>query len=112
MIQVVNKYKHRPTPEDVYVGRGSPLGNPFSWHPDIDSKFRVADRAEAISKYSEYAKWARMNNAPFHNTLNHLTLRALKGENINLVCFCKPLGCHGDIIKKMIEDAVEQSNGT
>lgn len=27
MINVVNKYKHQPTDNDVYIGRGSPLGN-------------------------------------------------------------------------------------
>lgn len=26
-----------------------------------------------------------------------------KNENVNLVCFCKPKDCHGDIIKKLIE---------
>jgi hypothetical protein len=30
MITVVNKYKHTPTENDVYIGRGSALGNPFT----------------------------------------------------------------------------------
>jgi len=27
-----------------------------------------------------------------------------KTGDVNLVCFCKPKACHGDIIKKLIEE--------
>ena len=30
MINVVNKYKHQPTDNDIYCARGSVLGNPFT----------------------------------------------------------------------------------
>jgi len=41
MITVVNKYKHVPTRDDVYIGRGSILGNPYSSIKDRDTKATV-----------------------------------------------------------------------
>ena len=34
MITVKNKYTSKPEKNDVYIGRGSPLGNPFT-HMDL-----------------------------------------------------------------------------
>ena len=106
MIQVVNRHKHKPTPNDIYIGRGTPLGNPWSWHPAVEPKFRVADRAAAIFKYSQYAEWARLNRPEFANFFNVLFNRVLNGETIYLVCSYKPKGCHVDVIKRMIEERI------
>ena len=103
MIRVVNKYKHTPTTDDVYIGRGSPFGNQFSWLPGTAEKFRVSDRAEAIKRYAEHLEWARMNDPVIYKGLNLLCAKALRDEPINLVCFCKPQACHGDVIKKYVE---------
>ena len=107
MIQIVNKYKHTPTPNDVYIGRGSPLGNPFSWHPNVDSKFRVTDRTEAINKYVEYANWAKMNDPAFRAVLDRLIEMTLRHEPVNLVCFCAPKICHGNVLKEIIETEIK-----
>ena len=108
MVVVVNKYKHIPTPNDFYIGRGSPFGNQFSWLPGTPEQFRVADRAEAIKKYGEHLEEARMNVRLIYDGLNLLCEKAFRGENINLVCFCKPAGCHGDVIKRHIEETLER----
>jgi len=108
LINVVNKYKHTPTANDVYIGRGSPFGNRFSWLPGTSEEFRVADRAEAIKRYAEHLEWARMNDPVIHKGLTLLCQKALRDEPINLVCFCKPQGCHGDIIKRHIEETLEK----
>lgn len=107
MIQVVNKYKHVPTVDDFFIGRPSPLGNPFSWLPGTEQKFRVADRAQAIQKYSQYLEFARMNDPVVAECVNRLCEKALRGETINLACFCKPQECHGDVIKNLIEDRIK-----
>jgi hypothetical protein len=107
MISVVNKYKHTPTNLDFYIGRGSPLGNPFSWHPGVDSKFRVADRAEAIKKFTEYLDHAIMNDVVVVHTLDQIA-EVARNYDVNLVCFCKPKDCHGDIIKRVLDRRIER----
>lgn len=107
MIQVVNKYKHKSTPNDVYIGRGSPLGNPYT-HLEGATKaeHKVATREEAIEKYEPWLEKARMTDPTVSIALNRLTMKALDGD-LNLVCFCKPQGCHGDVIKKLLDERIE-----
>lgn len=86
----VNKYKE---PFDIYIGRGSIWGNPFSSRSGTKAKFIVATREEAVLSY---ASWII--------TQKHLLLqlRDLKGKRLG--CFCKPQLCHGDILAQMAED--------
>lgn len=81
---VVNKRKHRPTPNDVYIGRPSKWGNPFVIGKD-------GDRAMVIRKYSDWIK-----------AQPHLmaALPELRGKT--LVCWCKPHACHGDVLAAMV----------
>ena len=54
MIQVVNKYQHTPTDADVYIGRGSSLGNPFTGSKELantKAEFQCSCREEAIASY-------------------------------------------------------------
>jgi len=72
----------------VYIGRGSPFGNPFS----ITKK---ESREKVIEKYRTW----------FYNKLEDLTFKekvlALKGKTLG--CYCKPQACHGDIIKEYLD---------
>ena len=72
-----------------YIGRGSKWGNPFKIGVD-------GDREEVIEKYRVYAynKWVE-DQAYGIDWLEHL-----KGKD--LVCFCAPLACHGDVLLEMI----------
>ena len=102
MITVVNKYKHTPTENDVYIGRGSVLGNPFTSIKDRQTKaeFICDTREESVEKFKEYllGKIAEKDKK-LCDELN----RIYKMETVILVCFCKPKSCHGDFIKKIIE---------
>lgn len=107
MINVVNKYKHKPTQNDVYIGRGSVLGNPFT-HLDLNgtkAQVKCETREEAIDSYEKYlrSKISEKDQAVC-DELNRIYLQSKKGE-VNLVCFCTPKTCHGDIIKKVVEEA-------
>lgn len=102
MITVVNKYKHTPTPNDVYIGRGSPYGNPYSHMSNTTALYRVANRDEAVDKYREYILEEREWNQELANNLNELAYKA-DGKDINLVCFCAPKRCHGDVLKELLE---------
>lgn len=96
MTTVVNKYKHKPTANDVYIGRGSRWGNPFviGKHGDRDA---VCD--------SYHARLVKQINA---GDLSREDLAMLHGKN--LVCYCAPQRCHGDSLKAAAEWAVQQLN--
>ena len=108
MIKVVNKYKHEPTNGDVYIGRGSIFGSPFSHiqskHPQLKEVFPT--REEAVEAYRKYfygiIDSCGCKHKKFKGSLRELIVRLKLGEDINLVCFCKPKACHGDVIKEYI----------
>lgn len=78
---ILNKHFHQIPPDAVYIGRGSPYGNPFQIGVD-------GTREEVIDKFRVY-----INNNP---ALQILIQQNLIGKD--LVCFCAPKACHGDIV--------------
>lgn len=74
-------------PYDVYIGRPSVWGNPYSDKDGTQALYRVATREEAISCYVEWIK-----DQP--SLLE--ALRGLQGKVLG--CWCKPLACHGDVL--------------
>jgi len=78
---VVNR--HHGVPYDVYIGRGSPWGNPFQVGVD-------GSRDDVVDKYRAW----------FRDRVKEPTFRAetiaLRGKRI--CCSCSPARCHGDII--------------
>lgn len=85
---MVNKYHN--VPYDVYIGRGSKWGNPYSHLPNTKAEFKTETREEAVEMYR---KWLI--------TQPDLVgcLRELKGKTLG--CFCKPKRCHGDILAEI-----------
>ncbi len=77
---------------DVYIGRGSKWGNPYSHKTNTAAKFVVSSRKEAIESYRKYL---------FSKEGEHLLndLHELKGKVLG--CYCKPLCCHGDILAEL-----------
>lgn len=78
---------------DVFIGRGSKWGNPFT---HINDKPTLADtvvetREEAIERYREYI----LSNQDLIDSLDEL-------EGKVLGCYCKPKSCHGDIILELL----------
>jgi len=117
MITVVNKYKHTATENDVYIGRGSPLGSPYS---HLDSKYnnviKVDTREEAMELFRSYFDHVKRLDTSsdlaalkFNRALWELLNKA-KTQDINLVCFCKPKACHGDVIKEWLDKQLENDN--
>lgn len=80
---------------DVYIGRPSKWGNPFTHIADRKTKaeFIVSSREEAISKYREW-----ILTQP--NLLNDL--HELKDKTLG--CWCKPKSCHGDVLLELIKE--------
>lgn len=97
-ITIVNKH-HGKSGE--YIGRGSPLGNPF-----VIGKHGT--REQVIDKY---AVWLRQQidagNQTVLNELNRLGNKAIDEGTLSLQCFCYPKPCHGNIIKDVIAKAIQ-----
>lgn len=72
--------------DSVYIGRGSPWGNPYVLG-------KHGDRDEVIRKFREYASAVILEYPDW--------LEPLVGKD--LVCYCAPLACHGDVLLEMIE---------
>ena len=90
MTKVVNLYKE---PYDIYIGRGSKWGNPFTTNKDKETLASeiVETSEEAISKYKEYV----LNTPDLMQSLDEL-------EGKTLGCFCKPKPCHGDVLLELL----------
>lgn len=76
---------------DVYIGRPSIWGNPFSHLPNSAAQYRVWSREEAIAKYREW-----LISQP------ELVQRAkseLRGKILG--CWCAPAACHGDVLSEI-----------
>lgn len=106
-ITIVNKH-HGKSGE--YIGRGSPLGNPF-----VIGKHGT--REQVITKY---AIWLQeqidKGNPVVLDELNRLGNKAIDEKGLALQCFCYPKPCHGEVIKEKLVKAmynyfVEHPNG-
>lgn len=87
MPQVHNKYKNTAPKDAVYIGRGSPFGNPFVIGKD-------GSRDDVCNKFERM-----LSNNP---SLLALVKAELKGKD--LVCFCKPHRCHGDTLLQIANE--------
>lgn len=79
---------------DIYIGRGSKWGCPFTVIKDRPTlaKEIVGSKEEALSKYKEYV----LASPELMGSLNELDGKVLG-------CFCKPEKCHGDILLQLLE---------
>lgn len=75
---------------DVYIGRGTIWGNPFSIHE--------FGRHECIQEYEKWLRAGYESDREFFLS----ELSKLKGKRLG--CSCKPKECHGDILLKLIKE--------
>lgn len=94
MCEVVNIHQEK---YDVYIGRPSKWGNPFSHLQVSKAKFKVDTIDEAIERYEEYL----LNNEDLMKSLPELKYKILG-------CHCQKK-CHGFILKKYV-DLLEQQD--
>jgi len=86
-------------PYDVYIGRPSKWGNPFS-HLDRGTlaKYRVKTRDEAVDKFEE---WITQGDGQYLLKDIH----ELRGKVLG--CWCAPLRCHGDVLLRLSNEEKE-----
>lgn len=82
----------------VYVGRkfggfvASPLGNPFR-----------GERKAAIAQYRKWL-WSKLQcDSIQRRELKRLALIHKTNGHLVLICWCSPLPCHAEVIKRAIE---------
>lgn len=83
-MKVLNK-RWGSTAGAIYVGRPTVWGNPFVIGVD-------GDRDEVVRAYEAYAR----------EHFSDAELMELDGHD--LVCWCAPLKCHGDVLVKLVEE--------
>jgi len=99
--RVVNLKKE---PYDVYIGRGSKWGNPYTIGRD-------GNRDEVCDKYvswfftqqvcDKYVSWF------FTQPQLIASLPELAGKTLG--CFCKPKRCHGDFLVEQVKKYLEKN---
>lgn len=94
MIHVVNKKDWKNDGTGVYIGRPSVLSNPYRIGPD-------GNRFEVIEKYKNRLR-RLSKTGPVWSEIRSLKQQYKEKGELTLVCFCKPLPCHGDVLKEAI----------
>ena len=92
----MNKVVHcKKEPYDVYIGRPSKWGNPFTHIQDgkTIANYVVGSREEAVNSYEEW-----ITNGDGKHLMNDIN--ELKDKVLG--CWCHPQSCHGDILVKLI----------
>jgi len=89
--------KIRECANAVYIGRGSPLGNPFVIGKD-------GNRDEVCDKYEAYfEQQLKRSGSSVEKEIRRLKALLEEHGMLKLGCFCAPQRCHGDTIKKHLE---------
>jgi hypothetical protein len=110
-ITVIN---HRTAPLErfavprIYIGRGrdSILGNPFSHLSGTLAEYHVDTREEAIRAYEKWLDAQLLvKNGPVFHEIERLR-QLVKTTEIELMCFCAPLACHGDVIRERLQPKI------
>jgi hypothetical protein len=87
MPSVFNKNRHSVPTEAIYIGRPSKWGNPFVIGQD-------GTRLEVIRRYKQWV----MQNPKMLDAIR----KELRGKD--LVCFCSPKACHGDVLLQLANE--------
>ncbi len=87
--------------QGFYVGRPTPLGNPFRL-------LREEDRDRVVNQYATWLEHqVRQRNPEVSRALEELYRTLKLRGNITLLCFCAPKRCHGEIIAEHLRRKAE-----
>lgn len=101
-IHLLNKH-HGGNPDGEYIGRGSPLGNPYSHLPQTTARYRVKTRADAVAAYQIWLdQQIQQDNPVVVTELERLEYLLHKQGELSLLCFCVPALCHGEVIRDIL----------
>ena len=90
MCKILNKYHAGVPASAIYIGRGSQWGN----------RFRIGQDGDCAAVIAKHERWL----ADQHHLLR--ALDELRGHD--LVCFCAPRACHGDLLLRLANATREE----
>ena len=101
MIRVENRRTYKGT--GVYVGRPTPLGNPFK----VPRGYDHANDPDGVLE--KYRIWLRGRMSDPDSWQAKIMSGLVKASNLSgdlvLICWCAPKRCHADVIREEIESA-------
>jgi hypothetical protein len=85
----------------VYVGRPTPLGNPFRLEKEDQ-------REEVVARYATWLEEElRQGNREVAQALEELYRRLKRQGALTLLCFCAPRRCHAEVIAEHLKRRAE-----
>jgi len=94
-VRVENKKTYNG--DGFIIDRATPLGNPFRGIP----------RDISIDKYRDWLEDKLDDWNPTSQYFLQIYETCREEKSVVLICNCKPKRCHGDIIKEMIMETLE-----
>lgn len=83
----------------VYVGRGSPLGNPY-----IMANNSEKERNAVCDEYEAYLPYQLKDKlSPQYVAMQALRKKLALGHSLELICYCAPKRCHAETIKALLK---------
>jgi hypothetical protein len=81
----------------VYVGRPTPLGNPFRLENEDQ-------RGEVVARYARWLEeQLRQGNREVVRALGELYRKLKRQGTLTLLCFCAPKRCHAEVIAERLK---------
>lgn len=101
MIRIWNR--HTYDGNGIYVGRPSPLGNPYK----VSSKL---SREKVIDMYRDWLLMRLEGENPTSKAfISLLNFYEEEGE-LDLICSCSPLKCHAEVIREFLLEVIHRMN--
>ena len=97
-VEVVNKQAERRR-AGIWIDRRSVLGNPFKIGRD-------GPREQVIEQYRIWLRRQWKGQGKVYDELVRLAALSMH-EPVCLLCWCKPLGCHGDVVVEAMAGIVK-----
>ena len=98
------KNRHRYQGDGYYIGRPSPLGNPFEIGRD-------GGRDEVIERYQVWLLERLGYSNPSSQMFVELFDELCDKNVLILTCWCKPKRCHGEVIRDFLLQAWKEKHG-
>lgn len=100
-VVIKNLRMHQPVQEfDFRVDRKSPLGNPFR---ESGSRDAVCDM------YEEHFHSVMLKDSGVQRYLDRIIEAHRVYGGVNLFCWCVPLRCHAETIKRYLEEYIAKN---
>ena len=100
--KVLNK-RHNRSYSGVYIGRPSIFGNPFIIGADGNREEVIEKYRQWVKREMSFAEETEVIKRTGYEVPTRLQIKEeLKGRN--LICWCAPLPCHGDILLQIANE--------